>query len=150
MLLSSGGPSEGPQGLLWILDEEALMQSSSDSRALDRLCSAFRKEGKAEGESLGNASCIGKGIKGSPSELSLCPTKARGGLAFWMPQRRAALEPFRVSTSMACHVCAAHLVPNKAEEHLGIFGPFILPPPPAEQLSFTPPLHCRAGGPAQV
>ncbi|XP_060537758.1 unconventional myosin-XVIIIb-like isoform X3 [Pantherophis guttatus] len=40
MLLSS----EGPQGLLWILDEEALMQSSSDSRALDRLSSAFGKE----------------------------------------------------------------------------------------------------------
>ncbi|XP_026541266.1 unconventional myosin-XVIIIb [Notechis scutatus] len=41
---SSGGPSEDPQGLLWILDEEALMQGSSDSRALDRLCSAFGKE----------------------------------------------------------------------------------------------------------
>ncbi|KAL7986570.1 hypothetical protein Chor_012853, partial [Crotalus horridus] len=44
MLLSPGGPSEGPQGLLWILDEEALVQGSSDSRALDRLCSAFGKE----------------------------------------------------------------------------------------------------------
>ncbi|XP_058014464.1 unconventional myosin-XVIIIb [Ahaetulla prasina] len=46
MLLSSGGPSEDPQGLLWILEEEALMQSSSESRALDRLCSAFGKEGQ--------------------------------------------------------------------------------------------------------
>ncbi|XP_015671254.1 unconventional myosin-XVIIIb [Protobothrops mucrosquamatus] len=53
MLLSPGGPSEGPQGLLWILDEESLVQGSSDSRALDRLCSAFEKEGKAKGESLG-------------------------------------------------------------------------------------------------
>uniref|UniRef100_A0A8C6XM18 Myosin XVIIIB n=1 Tax=Naja naja TaxID=35670 RepID=A0A8C6XM18_NAJNA len=50
---SSGGPSEDPQGLLWILDEEALMQGSSDSRALDRLCSAFGKEGKAGGEKQG-------------------------------------------------------------------------------------------------
>ncbi|XP_013916652.1 PREDICTED: unconventional myosin-XVIIIb [Thamnophis sirtalis] len=53
MLLSSGGPSEDPQGLLWILEEEALVQGSSDSRALDRLCSAFGKEGKAGGEKPG-------------------------------------------------------------------------------------------------
>ncbi|XP_070618119.1 LOW QUALITY PROTEIN: unconventional myosin-XVIIIb [Erythrolamprus reginae] len=44
LLLSSGGPSEGPRGLLWILEEEALAQGSSDSKALDRLCSAFGKE----------------------------------------------------------------------------------------------------------
>uniref|UniRef100_A0A8C5WZI4 Myosin XVIIIB n=1 Tax=Laticauda laticaudata TaxID=8630 RepID=A0A8C5WZI4_LATLA len=48
-----GGGGADPQGLLWILDEEALMQGSSDSRALDRLCSAFGKEGKAGGEKQG-------------------------------------------------------------------------------------------------
>lgn len=89
MLLSPGGPSEGPQGLLWILDEEALVQGSSDSRALDRLCSAFEKEGKAKGESLVSASHVGKGrgslpfIKGSPNSGALnwlCPTKEGAAL----------------------------------------------------------------------
>ncbi|XP_015744230.1 unconventional myosin-XVIIIb [Python bivittatus] len=50
--LSSGGPLEDPKGLLWILDEEALIQGSSDSQALDRLCSAFGKEG-VSGEEQG-------------------------------------------------------------------------------------------------
>ncbi|XP_063171538.1 unconventional myosin-XVIIIb [Candoia aspera] len=43
--LSSGGSSEDPKGLLWILDEEALIRGSDDGRALDRLCLAFGKEG---------------------------------------------------------------------------------------------------------
>ncbi|XP_077163800.1 unconventional myosin-XVIIIb isoform X2 [Paroedura picta] len=37
--------AEEPKGLLWILDEEALIHGSSDSAALDRLCSHFMKEG---------------------------------------------------------------------------------------------------------
>lgn len=40
-----GGQAEEPKGLLWILDEEALIQGSSDSTALNRLCSYFAKEG---------------------------------------------------------------------------------------------------------
>lgn len=43
-----GPPSaqaEDPKGLLWILDEEALIQGASDSTALDRLCASFAREG---------------------------------------------------------------------------------------------------------
>ncbi|XP_053229037.1 unconventional myosin-XVIIIb-like [Podarcis raffonei] len=40
-----GGQAEDPKGLFWILDEEALIQGSSDSTALNRLCSYFVKEG---------------------------------------------------------------------------------------------------------
>uniref|UniRef100_A0A8C6XLM2 Myosin XVIIIB n=1 Tax=Naja naja TaxID=35670 RepID=A0A8C6XLM2_NAJNA len=99
---AGGVGSPDPQGLLWILDEEALMQGSSDSRALDRLCSAFGKEGKAGGESLGNASCIGKGNGLFPSSkaagLSLCPTKGRmlqsgqlWGLSVFLPRAQVPL-----------------------------------------------------------
>ncbi|XP_067862172.1 unconventional myosin-XVIIIb-like isoform X2 [Heptranchias perlo] len=39
-------PSQGeePKGLLWILDEEVLVQGSSDTVVLDRLCSYFEKK----------------------------------------------------------------------------------------------------------
>ncbi|XP_053136129.1 unconventional myosin-XVIIIb isoform X2 [Hemicordylus capensis] len=46
--LSPGGQGEDPKGLLWILDEEALIQGSSDSTALNRLCSYFVKEGLSD------------------------------------------------------------------------------------------------------
>uniref|UniRef100_A0A8D0GSK7 Myosin XVIIIB n=1 Tax=Sphenodon punctatus TaxID=8508 RepID=A0A8D0GSK7_SPHPU len=39
------GEADDPKGLLWILDEEVLIQGSSDSSALDRLCSYFAKKG---------------------------------------------------------------------------------------------------------
>nr|XP_056715098.1 unconventional myosin-XVIIIb [Euleptes europaea] len=48
--VSAGGQVEEPKGLLWILDEEALIHGSSDSAALDRLCSHFVKEGLHEEE----------------------------------------------------------------------------------------------------
>lgn len=43
--ISPGAQTDDPKGLFWILDEEALIQGSSDSTALDRLCSFFAKEG---------------------------------------------------------------------------------------------------------
>ncbi|XP_063000028.1 unconventional myosin-XVIIIb [Elgaria multicarinata webbii] len=46
--VSPGGQVEEPKGLLWILDEEALIHGSSDSTALNRLCSYFVKEGVSE------------------------------------------------------------------------------------------------------
>ncbi|XP_059510928.1 unconventional myosin-XVIIIb-like isoform X2 [Stegostoma tigrinum] len=36
---------EEPKGLLWILDEEVLLQGSSDATVLDRFCSYFEKKG---------------------------------------------------------------------------------------------------------
>ncbi|XP_078521685.1 unconventional myosin-XVIIIb [Lissotriton helveticus] len=38
------GQSEEPRGLLWILDEEVLIQGSNDNTVLDRLCSYFEKK----------------------------------------------------------------------------------------------------------
>ncbi|XP_054852145.1 unconventional myosin-XVIIIb isoform X2 [Eublepharis macularius] len=46
----SAGGAEDPKGLFWILDEEALLHGSSDSGALDRLCSHFTEEGTPEEE----------------------------------------------------------------------------------------------------
>ncbi|XP_061459502.1 unconventional myosin-XVIIIb isoform X2 [Rhineura floridana] len=43
--VTPGGQAEEPKGLLWILDEEVLIQGSSDSTAFNRLCSYFVKEG---------------------------------------------------------------------------------------------------------
>ncbi|NWY04032.1 MY18B protein, partial [Nothoprocta ornata] len=40
-----GSPAAGPRGLLWILDEEVLVQGSGDSTAFDRFCSYFAKTG---------------------------------------------------------------------------------------------------------
>ncbi|NXE52549.1 MY18B protein, partial [Casuarius casuarius] len=40
-----GSPAASPRGLLWILDEEVLIQGSGDSAAFDRLCSYFAKTG---------------------------------------------------------------------------------------------------------
>ncbi|GCC21395.1 hypothetical protein chiPu_0019865, partial [Chiloscyllium punctatum] len=40
-----------PKGLLWILDEEVLVQGSSDAVVLDRLCSYFEKKGMEKEES---------------------------------------------------------------------------------------------------
>ncbi|NXA49754.1 MY18B protein, partial [Nothocercus julius] len=40
-----GSPAAGPRGLLWILDEEVLVQGSGDSAAFDRFCSYFAKTG---------------------------------------------------------------------------------------------------------
>uniref|UniRef100_A0ACB8FZP5 Uncharacterized protein n=1 Tax=Sphaerodactylus townsendi TaxID=933632 RepID=A0ACB8FZP5_9SAUR len=48
--ISAGGQGEEPKGLLWILDEEALIHGSSDSSALDRLCSYFVKDGLRDEE----------------------------------------------------------------------------------------------------
>uniref|UniRef100_A0A8B9S3Y2 Myosin XVIIIB n=1 Tax=Apteryx owenii TaxID=8824 RepID=A0A8B9S3Y2_APTOW len=45
-----GGPADGPRGLLWILDEEVLIQGSGDSAAFDRLCSYFAKTGADQEE----------------------------------------------------------------------------------------------------
>ncbi|XP_078237994.1 LOW QUALITY PROTEIN: unconventional myosin-XVIIIb [Pogona vitticeps] len=45
VLVSPGSQGEEPKGLLWILDEEALIQGSGDSVALNRLCAHFVKEG---------------------------------------------------------------------------------------------------------
>uniref|UniRef100_A0A4W3J6Y9 Myosin XVIIIB n=1 Tax=Callorhinchus milii TaxID=7868 RepID=A0A4W3J6Y9_CALMI len=39
------GQAEEPRGLLWILDEEVLVQGSTDDRVLDRLCSYFESKG---------------------------------------------------------------------------------------------------------
>ncbi|XP_078410574.1 unconventional myosin-XVIIIb-like [Cetorhinus maximus] len=41
---------EEPKGLLWILDEEVLVQGSNDAVVLDRLCSYFEKKGMEKGE----------------------------------------------------------------------------------------------------
>ncbi|XP_069070803.1 unconventional myosin-XVIIIb [Pleurodeles waltl] len=38
------GQSEEPRGLLWILDEEVLIQGSNNNAVLDRLCSYFEKK----------------------------------------------------------------------------------------------------------
>lgn len=51
--VSAGGQAEEPKGLLWILDEEALIHGSSDSAALDRLCSCFAQEGIHEEGKVG-------------------------------------------------------------------------------------------------
>uniref|UniRef100_A0A8C6ZBH6 Myosin XVIIIB n=1 Tax=Nothoprocta perdicaria TaxID=30464 RepID=A0A8C6ZBH6_NOTPE len=40
-----GSPAAGPRGLLWILDEEVLVQGSGDGAAFDRFCSYFAKTG---------------------------------------------------------------------------------------------------------
>ncbi|XP_062445731.1 unconventional myosin-XVIIIb [Rhea pennata] len=45
-----GSPAAGPRGLLWILDEEVLVQGSGDSAAFDRLCSYFAKTGADQEE----------------------------------------------------------------------------------------------------
>ncbi|XP_030073885.1 unconventional myosin-XVIIIb isoform X2 [Microcaecilia unicolor] len=47
------GQAEESKGLLWILDEEVLIQGSSDSVALDRLCSYFENKGVVDKEELG-------------------------------------------------------------------------------------------------
>ncbi|XP_072332857.1 unconventional myosin-XVIIIb-like isoform X2 [Scyliorhinus torazame] len=41
---------EEPKGLLWILDEEVLVQGSNDAVVLDRLCSYFEKKGMGNEE----------------------------------------------------------------------------------------------------
>uniref|UniRef100_A0A8D2LWH8 Myosin XVIIIB n=1 Tax=Varanus komodoensis TaxID=61221 RepID=A0A8D2LWH8_VARKO len=46
--VSAGGQADGPKGLLWILDEEALIPGSSDSAAVQRLCSYFAREGLSD------------------------------------------------------------------------------------------------------
>ncbi|KAJ7309890.1 hypothetical protein JRQ81_007966 [Phrynocephalus forsythii] len=45
-----GSQGEEAKGLLWILDEEALIQGSRDSAALSRLWAHFGKEGRSAGE----------------------------------------------------------------------------------------------------
>ncbi|XP_068767615.1 unconventional myosin-XVIIIb [Struthio camelus] len=45
-----GGSAAGPRGLLWILDEEVLIQGSGDGAAFDRLCSYFAKTGADQDE----------------------------------------------------------------------------------------------------
>ncbi|XP_067911647.1 unconventional myosin-XVIIIb-like [Heterodontus francisci] len=42
--------AEDPKGLLWILDEEVLVQNSNDTVILDRLCSYFEKKGMEKEE----------------------------------------------------------------------------------------------------
>ncbi|XP_066466082.1 LOW QUALITY PROTEIN: unconventional myosin-XVIIIb [Tiliqua scincoides] len=50
--VSPGAQGDDPKGLLWILDEEALIQGSDDSNALNRLCSSFVKEGLGSDKGL--------------------------------------------------------------------------------------------------